>query len=101
MIETDRLIAPEASDPREDVVDRAIRPRTLSEYVGQPAVKEQMEIFLQAAKGRGEPLDHTLIFGPPGLGKTTLASIVAQEMGVSLKTTSGPYLRKLEILPRS
>ncbi|MCP4212951.1 MAG: Holliday junction branch migration DNA helicase RuvB [Halieaceae bacterium] len=94
MIETDRLIAPEASDPREDVVDRAIRPRTLSEYVGQPAVKEQMEIFLQAAKGRGEPLDHTLIFGPPGLGKTTLASIVAQEMGVSLKTTSGPVLEK-------
>ena len=94
MIETDRLIAPEASDSREDVVDRAIRPRTLSEYVGQPAVKEQMEIFLQAAKGRGEPLDHTLIFGPPGLGKTTLASIVAQEMGVSLKTTSGPVLEK-------
>ena len=94
MIETDRLIAPEASDTREDVVDRAIRPRTLREYVGQPAVKEQMEIFLQAAKGRGEPLDHTLIFGPPGLGKTTLASIVAQEMGVSLKTTSGPVLEK-------
>jgi Holliday junction DNA helicase RuvB len=94
MIETDRLIAPEASDTREDVVDRAIRPRTLKEYVGQPAVKEQMEIFLQAAKGRGEPLDHTLIFGPPGLGKTTLASIVAQEMGVSLKTTSGPVLEK-------
>lgn len=94
MIETDRLIAPEASSPAEDVVDRAIRPRTLEEYVGQPAVREQMAIFLEAAKGRGEPLDHTLIFGPPGLGKTTLASIIANEMGVSLKTTSGPVLEK-------
>ncbi len=94
MIETDRLIAPQASSPREDVVDRAIRPKTLDEYVGQKVVKEQMTIFLQAAKARGEPLDHTLIFGPPGLGKTTLASIIAHEMGVSLKTTSGPVLEK-------
>ena len=93
MIETDRLIAPQAS-PREEVMDRAIRPKTLDEYIGQQAVKEQMAIFLQAAKGRGEPLDHTLIFGPPGLGKTTLASIIAHEMGVSLKTTSGPVLEK-------
>ncbi|RLA47387.1 MAG: Holliday junction branch migration DNA helicase RuvB [Gammaproteobacteria bacterium] len=94
MIETDRLIAPQAESPREDVVDRAIRPKTLDEYVGQHVVCEQMTIFLQAAKGRGEPLDHTLIFGPPGLGKTTLASIIAHEMGVSLKTTSGPVLEK-------
>jgi Holliday junction DNA helicase RuvB len=94
MIETDRLIAPQAESPREDIVDRAIRPRTLDEYVGQHVVREQMTIFLQAAKGRGEPLDHTLIFGPPGLGKTTLASIIAHEMGVSLKTTSGPVLEK-------
>ena len=94
MIETDRLIAPLAESPREDAMDRAIRPRTLDEYVGQKAVREQMAIFLQAAKGRGEPLDHTLIFGPPGLGKTTLASIIAHEMGVSLKTTSGPVLEK-------
>ena len=94
MIETDRLIAPAAESPREDAMDRAIRPRTLEEYVGQHVVREQMEIFLQAAKGRGEPLDHTLIFGPPGLGKTTLASIIANEMGVSLKTTSGPVLEK-------
>jgi Holliday junction DNA helicase RuvB len=93
MIETDRLIAPQAS-PREEVLDRAIRPKTLDEYIGQQVVKEQMAIFLQAAKGRGEPLDHTLIFGPPGLGKTTLASIIAHEMGVSLKTTSGPVLEK-------
>lgn len=94
MIETDRLIAPQADTGPEDVLDRAIRPKTLAEYVGQPVVREQMEIFLQAARGRNEPLDHTLIFGPPGLGKTTLASIIAQEMGVSLKTTSGPVLEK-------
>jgi Holliday junction DNA helicase RuvB len=94
MIETDRLIAPEAESPREDAIDRAIRPRSLDEYVGQRVVREQMSIFLQAAQGRGEPLDHTLIFGPPGLGKTTLASIIANEMGVSLKTTSGPVLEK-------
>ena len=94
MIETDRLIAPQAAGDREDIVDRAIRPKTLAEYVGQPAVRDQMAIFLQAARGRGEPLDHTLVFGPPGLGKTTLASIIANEMGVSLKTTSGPVLEK-------
>ncbi len=94
MIETDRLVAPEADGRGEEAMDRAIRPKTLDEYVGQPAVREQMDIFLQAAKGRGEPLDHTLIFGPPGLGKTTLASIIANEMGVSLKTTSGPVLEK-------
>ncbi|MFT5711288.1 MAG: Holliday junction DNA helicase RuvB [Halioglobus sp.] len=94
MIETDRLIAPQADGPGEDVVDRAIRPKTLDEYVGQHVVREQMSIFLQAAKARQEPLDHTLIFGPPGLGKTTLASIIAHEMGVSLRTTSGPILEK-------
>jgi holliday junction DNA helicase RuvB len=94
MIETDRLIAPQAESPREDALDRAIRPKSLEEYVGQKAVREQMDIFLQAARGRDEPLDHTLIFGPPGLGKTTLASIIANEMGVSLKTTSGPVLEK-------
>lgn len=94
MIETDRLIAPQSDGAGEDAHDRAIRPKTLEDYVGQHAVREQMEIFLAAAKGRGEPLDHTLIFGPPGLGKTTLASIIANEMGVSLKTTSGPVLEK-------
>ncbi len=94
MIETDRLVAPEEKGGREDVMDRAIRPRTLADYVGQPVVRDQMSIFVEAARGRDEPLDHTLIFGPPGLGKTTLANIIAHEMGVSLKTTSGPVLEK-------
>ena len=94
MIESDRLLAPASDAGREDPLDRAIRPRALADYVGQPAVREQMDIFLSAARGRAEPLDHTLIFGPPGLGKTTLAAIIAEELGVALKTTSGPVLEK-------
>jgi holliday junction DNA helicase RuvB len=93
MIEPDRLISPDIS-ASEERYDRALRPVTLAEYVGQPVVKEQMEIFIEAARRRSEPLDHTLIFGPPGLGKTTLAHIIAHEMQVDLKTTSGPVLEK-------
>ena len=93
MIEADRLIT---ANPRErdEQIDRAIRPLSLADYIGQPSVREQMELFIQAARGRQEALDHTLIFGPPGLGKTTLANIIAQEMGVSIKSTSGPVLER-------
>ena len=93
MIETDRLISPKGEEQQERF-DRAIRPLSLNDYVGQGAVRNQMEIFISAAAKREEPLDHTLIFGPPGLGKTTLAHIIAHEMGVGLKTTSGPVLEK-------
>ena len=93
MIEADRLVAPTAHI-EEEVIDRAIRPKSLADYTGQDHVRAQMAIFIEAARGRGEPLDHLLIFGPPGLGKTTLAMIVANEMGVNIKQTSGPVLEK-------
>ncbi|MBK2125498.1 Holliday junction branch migration DNA helicase RuvB [Fangia hongkongensis] len=93
MIETDRIISGD-KHPEDNQIDRAIRPKSLKDYEGQPTVREQMEIFIQAAKKRQEALDHVLIFGPPGLGKTTLSYIIANEMEVSLKQTSGPVLEK-------
>lgn len=94
MIEPDRLIAPTPTSPAEEVVERALRPKSLAEYVGQAKIREQLDIFIRAARKRGEALDHLLLFGPPGLGKTTLAHIVAAEMGVNLRQTSGPVLER-------
>ena len=88
-----RLISPESKE-LEDPQDRAIRPLYLKDYVGQQDVKDQMNIFIQAARNRSEALDHTLVFGPPGLGKTTLANIIANELKVTIRTTSGPVLEK-------
>lgn len=93
MIEKDRLITSEASEV-ESNFDRALRPKKLKDYIGQSSVKEQMEIFINAAIGRHDALDHTLIFGPPGLGKTTLANVICNELGVNLHSTSGPILER-------
>ena len=94
MIETDRLIAAEPLTLQEETLERALRPKALDEYVGQEKARGQLEIFINAARGRSEPLDHVLLFGPPGLGKTTLAHIIAKEMGVNMRQTSGPVLER-------
>lgn len=89
-----RVISSQSISSQEELLERALRPKTLQDYVGQHKAREQLQIFIQAAKLRGEALDHTLIFGPPGLGKTTLAHIIAKEMGVNLRQTSGPVLER-------
>ena len=94
MIEPDRFIDPSPTDNVEESLERALRPKELNEYIGQEKIREQLSIFIDAAKNRKEALDHVLLFGPPGLGKTTLAHIISREMGVSLRQTSGPVLEK-------
>jgi Holliday junction DNA helicase RuvB len=93
-LSANRVISPAVISPKEEALERALRPKLLEEYVGQEKIRDQLGIFIEAAKKRKEPLDHVLLFGPPGLGKTTLAHIIAREMGVNMRQTSGPVLER-------
>jgi len=93
-MDEERIISPELEDVSEERLENSIRPKTLSEYIGQTKVKENMKVYIEAAKKRGEPLDHVLLYGPPGLGKTTLANIISNEMNSNIKITSGPAIEK-------
>ena len=93
-MDEERLISPELEDIGEERMENSLRPKTLDEYIGQDKVKENMKIYIEAAKKRGEPLDHVLLYGPPGLGKTTLSNIISNEMNSNIKITSGPAIEK-------
>ena len=93
-MEEERLINPELENNGEERLENSLRPKTLDEYIGQDKIKENMKIYIQAAKKRGEPLDHVLLYGPPGLGKTTLSNIISNEMNSNIKITSGPAIEK-------
>ncbi len=93
-MEDENLLVPNLQDNEEEKVENTLRPRTLNEYIGQTKVKENMKVYIEAAKKRNEPLDHVLLYGPPGLGKTTLANIIATEMNSNIRITSGPAIEK-------
>ena len=93
-MENDNIVRPELTDEQEENLETSLRPKTLKEYIGQTKVKESMKIYIEAAKKRKEPLDHCLFYGPPGLGKTTISGIIANEMHSNIKITSGPAIEK-------
>lgn len=89
----ERIVSPESTE-QEEIIEKSLRPQTLAQYIGQDKVKQELSIYIQAAKNREEALDHVLLYGPPGLGKTTMAMVIANEMQVQIKTTSGPAIEK-------